>query len=97
MRRLQPGLEAQLKFSEQQGKTYTATLVRTSNALIPGLRTASRAATRQCGARALSGAYAEVHFKLAGNARSLRLPANTVLVPSPWRKSPSSTPSGAFN
>src|SRR5580698_4255085 len=34
-----PGLEAQLKFSEQQGKTYTATLVRTSSALDPGLRT----------------------------------------------------------
>jgi len=25
------------------------------------------------------GAYAEVHFKLAGNAQSLRLPANTIL------------------
>ena len=29
------------------------------------------------------GAYAEVHFKLAGNARSLRLPANTVLFRAP--------------
>jgi multidrug efflux pump subunit AcrA (membrane-fusion protein) len=29
------------------------------------------------------GAYAEVHFKLAGNAQSLRLPANTVLFRAP--------------
>jgi len=29
------------------------------------------------------GAYAEVHFKLAGNASSVRLPANTVLFRAP--------------
>jgi multidrug efflux pump subunit AcrA (membrane-fusion protein) len=29
------------------------------------------------------GAYAEVHFKLPGNARSLRLPATTVLFRAP--------------
>jgi multidrug efflux pump subunit AcrA (membrane-fusion protein) len=29
------------------------------------------------------GAYAEVHFKIAGNARSMRLPANTILFRAP--------------
>jgi RND family efflux transporter MFP subunit len=75
-----PGLEAELKFSEQQGKAYTATLVRTSNALNPGLRTLQVELQLDNSQRELfPGAYAEVHFKLAGNAQSLRLPANTVL------------------
>jgi len=34
-----PGLEAELKFSEQAGKGYAATMVRTANALDPVLRT----------------------------------------------------------
>jgi RND family efflux transporter MFP subunit len=75
-----PGLEAQLKFSEQQGKTYTATLVRTSSALDPGLRTLQvELQLDNAQGELFPGAYAEVHFKLSGNARSLRLPANTVL------------------
>jgi RND family efflux transporter MFP subunit len=79
-----PGLEAQLKFSEQQGKAYTATLVRTSNALDPGLRTLQVELQLDNAERELfPGAYAEVHFKLAGNAQSLRLPANTVLFRAP--------------
>ena len=79
-----PGLEAQLKFSEQQGKAYTATLVRTSNALDPGLRTLQVELQLDNAERELfPGAYAEVQFKLAGNAQSLRLPANTVLFRSP--------------
>jgi len=61
-----PGLEAQLKFSEQQGKAYTATLVRTSNALDPGLRTLQVELQLDNAERELfPGAYAEVHFKLA--------------------------------
>jgi RND family efflux transporter MFP subunit len=79
-----PGLEAQLKFSEQQGKAYTATLVRTANALNPGLRTLQVELQLDNAERELfPGAYAEVHFKLAGNAHSLRLPANTVLFRAP--------------
>jgi RND family efflux transporter MFP subunit len=75
-----PGLQAQLKFSEQQGRAYTATLVRTSNALDPGLRTLQVELQLDNASRELfPGAYAEVHFKLEGNAQSLRLPANTVL------------------
>ena len=79
-----PGLEAQLKFSEQPGKAYTATLVRSSNALDPGLRTLQVELQLDNAQRELfPGAYAEVHFKLAGNAQSLRLPANTVLFRAP--------------
>jgi RND family efflux transporter MFP subunit len=74
------GLQAQLRFSEQQGKTYTAALVRTSDALDPGLRTLQvELQLDNSGGELFPGAYAEVHFKLAGNAQSLRLPANTVL------------------
>jgi RND family efflux transporter MFP subunit len=75
-----PGLEAQLKFSVQQGNAYTATLVRTSYVLDPGLRTLQVELQLDNAERELfPGAYAEVHFKLAGNAKSLRLPANAVL------------------
>jgi RND family efflux transporter MFP subunit len=79
-----PGLEAELRFNEQRGKTYTATVVRTSNALDPTLRTLQVELQLDNGQRELfPGAYAEVHFKLAANVQSLRLPANTVLFRAP--------------
>jgi RND family efflux transporter MFP subunit len=75
-----PGLEAELRFSEQRGKVYTATVVRTSNALDPALRTLQvELQLDNVRHELFPGAYAEVHFKLAGDAQSLRLPANTVL------------------
>jgi RND family efflux transporter MFP subunit len=75
-----PGLQAELKFSEQPGRSYVATAVRTSNALDPSLRTLQVELQLDNTEREVfPGAYAEVHFKLAGNAQSLRLPANTVL------------------
>jgi RND family efflux transporter MFP subunit len=75
-----PGLEAQLTFAEQAGKTFVARTVRTSNALDPTLRTLQVELQLDNANRdVLPGAYAEVHFKLTGNAESLRLPANTVL------------------
>jgi RND family efflux transporter MFP subunit len=75
-----PGLHAQLRFSEQQGKTYTAALVRSSHALDPGLRTLQvELQLDNTAGELFPGAYAEVHFELAGNAQSLRLPANTLL------------------
>jgi RND family efflux transporter MFP subunit len=76
----QPGLDAELKFTEQPGRQYSATVVRTSNALDPALRTLQVELQLDNAKRELfPGAYAEVHFKLPGNAQSLRLPANTVL------------------
>jgi RND family efflux transporter MFP subunit len=76
----QPGLEADLRFAEQANKKYVAQTVRTSNALDPTLRTLQvELQMDNTSHEVFPGAYAEVHFKLAGNAESLRLPANTVL------------------
>jgi RND family efflux transporter MFP subunit len=75
-----PGLEADLRFAEQPNRTFTATTVRTSNALDPTLRTLQVELELDNANRdVFPGAYAEVHFKLPANAQSLRLPANTVL------------------
>jgi RND family efflux transporter MFP subunit len=75
-----PGLEAELRFTEQANKKYVAQTVRTSNALDPALRTLQVELQLDNANREIfPGAYAEVHFKLAGNAESLRLPANTVM------------------
>ena len=79
-----PGLEADLRFSEQAGKGYAATTVRTANALDPVLRTLQVELELDNAQRELfPGAYAEVHFKMAGSASSVRLPANTVLFRAP--------------
>jgi RND family efflux transporter MFP subunit len=79
-----PGVEAELKFSEQAGKGYAATTVRTANALDPVLRTLQVELELDNALHELfPGAYAEVHFKLAGNASSVRLPANAVLFRAP--------------
>ena len=75
-----PGLRAELTFAEQPGKSYVAQIVRTSNSLDPVLRTLQvELSLDNAGREVFPGAYAEVHFKLTGNAQALRLPANTVL------------------
>lgn len=77
---VQPGVRAELKFAEQEGKSYTATTVRTSNALDPTLRTLQvELELDNARHEIFPGAYAEVHFELPGNAQSLRLPATTLL------------------
>ncbi len=75
-----PGLEAELHFPEQAEKHYVAQIVRTSNALDPTLRTLqAELSLDNADNDVFPGAYAEVHFKMPGNAAALRLPANTVL------------------
>jgi len=75
-----PGLDAELRFAEQPLKTFTAKTMRTSNALDPTLRTLQvELELDNANHEVFPGAYAEVHFKLAASAESLRLPANTVL------------------
>ena len=75
-----PGLEAELHFTTQAGKKYTAQVVRTSSSLDPTLRTLQvELQLDNADREVFPGSYAEVLFKLAGNAESLRLPANTVL------------------
>jgi RND family efflux transporter MFP subunit len=79
-----PGLEAELRFSEQAGKGYAATTVRTANALDPVLRTLQVELELDNAQHELfPGAYAEVHFKIPRNGQSVRLPANTVLFRAP--------------
>jgi len=76
----QPGLEAEIRFAGDPSKKYFAQTVRTSNALDPTLRTLQvELQLDNANREVFPGAYAEVHFKLAGNAQSLRLPANTVI------------------
>jgi RND family efflux transporter MFP subunit len=75
-----PGLEADLRFTEQPNKTFAAKTVRTSNALDPLLRTLQvELELDNAKGEIFPGAYAEVHFKLPATADSLRLPGNTVL------------------
>jgi RND family efflux transporter MFP subunit len=75
-----PGLEAALRFSEHPNRDFAATVVRTSNALDPTLRTLQvELELDNAKGEIFPGAFAEVHFKLAANAQTLRLPANTVL------------------
>ena len=79
-----PGLEAELRFSEQAGKEYAATTVRTANALDPVLRTLQVELELDNAQHELfPGAYAEVHFRIPQNGQSVRLPANTVLFRAP--------------
>jgi RND family efflux transporter MFP subunit len=79
-----PGVEADLKFAEHRNQSFTATTVRTANALDPTLRTLQVELQIDNSKGVLfPGAYAEVHFKLAGDAQSLRLPSNTVLFRAP--------------
>jgi RND family efflux transporter MFP subunit len=75
-----PGLPAELRFAEHPGKIYAAKTVRTANALDPNLRTLQVELELDNAQREIfPGAYAEVHFKLAADTQTLRLPSNTVL------------------
>ncbi|MGO9935209.1 MAG: efflux RND transporter periplasmic adaptor subunit [Steroidobacteraceae bacterium] len=75
-----PGLDAELRFAEHPNREFSAKTVRTSNALDPTLRTLQvELQLDNAKGEIFPGAYAEVHFKLAAGAETLRLPANTVL------------------
>jgi RND family efflux transporter MFP subunit len=76
----QPGLAAELLFTERPGKVFVAKTVRTSNALDPVLRTLQvELELDNPKGEILPGAYVEVHFKLPASTAILRLPANTLL------------------
>ncbi|HXP67119.1 MAG TPA: efflux RND transporter periplasmic adaptor subunit [Steroidobacteraceae bacterium] len=75
-----PGMEADLRFAEHANKSFTARVVRTSNALDPIVRTLQvELELDNAQGEIFPGAYAEVHFKIPAGAETLRLPANTVL------------------
>ena len=77
---LKAGLEAQLRFNEHQGVEYAAKVVRTAQALDPTLRTLQvELQVDNPKGELFPGAYAEVHFKLPGSTRTLRVPATALV------------------
>jgi RND family efflux transporter MFP subunit len=77
---IKPELEAQLQFNEYQGAGYAAKVARTAQALDPILRTLQvELQVDNSKGELFPGAYAEVHFKLPGSARTLRVPATALV------------------
>ena len=76
----QPGVAAQLLFHEHPATFYPAKVSRTSRALDPSLRTLQvELLVDNSKGELFPGAYAEVHFKLPGNATTLRVPATALV------------------
>ncbi len=78
---MQPNLQAEVEFPDRPGKSYTAKLASTSNALDESSRTLlAQLIVDNAKNELLPGAYAEVSFKLgAVDGASFKLPANTLL------------------
>jgi RND family efflux transporter MFP subunit len=77
---VRPGITAELVFAEQSGKHYPAKVAFTAQSLDATSRTLQVELQIENPRRALfPGAYAEVHFNLAGAAATLQIPANAVL------------------
>ena len=79
---MQSGVTAKLIFPDRPGKTYTATLERTSNAIDATSRTLlAELGVDNRNNELLPGAYVEVHFNLPPDAaaRSFKVPANVLL------------------
>ena len=75
-----PGLKAELRFADRLGKAYETEVVRTANALDPVSRTLQVELQMDNAAGELfPGSYAEVHFKVTGNAGAVILPVTTLL------------------
>jgi RND family efflux transporter MFP subunit len=77
---VRPGVTADLVFAEDSGRHYPAKVAFTAQSLDANSRTLQVELQVENAKRALfPGAYAEVHFNLAGAAPTLQIPANTVL------------------
>jgi RND family efflux transporter MFP subunit len=79
---MQAGVNAELKFPDRPGKTYTAKLERTSNAIESSSRTLlAELSVDNRNNELLPGAYVEVHFNLPPDAasRTFKVPANVLL------------------
>lgn len=75
-----PGLKADLTLTEFPGRRFEGTLVRTANAIDQSTRTLlTEIEVNNPTGQLLTGAYAEVHFKLPTGASSYILPVNTLL------------------
>lgn len=77
---VRPGVTADLVFAEDARKRYPAKVAFTAQSLDASSRTLQVELQVENAKHALfPGAYAEVHFNLAGAAPTLQIPANTVL------------------
>jgi RND family efflux transporter MFP subunit len=75
-----PGLTAELKLAEFPGRIFTGKLVRTADAINYATRTLLvEVDVNNPSGELLSGAYAEVHFKVPGHATTYILPVDTLL------------------
>jgi multidrug efflux pump subunit AcrA (membrane-fusion protein) len=75
-----PGLTAELKLAEFPGRMFTGKLVRTADAIDYITRTLLvEVDVNNPSGELLSGAYAEVHFKVPGQASTYTVPVDTLL------------------
>ena len=75
-----PGLTAELKLDEFPGRMFTGKLVRTADAINYTTRTLLvEVDVNNPSGELLSGAYAEVHFKIPGQVSTYILPVDTLL------------------
>ena len=75
-----PGLTAELKLDEFPGRMFTGKLVRTADAINYTTRTLLvEVDVNNPSGELLSGAYAEVHFKVPGQVSTYILPVDTLL------------------
>jgi RND family efflux transporter MFP subunit len=75
-----PGLTAELKLEEFPGRMFTGKLVRTAEAINYTTRTLLvEVDVNNPSGQLLSGAYAEVHFKVPGQASTYIVPVDTLL------------------
>ena len=75
-----PGGSADLVFAEHPGKSFPARVAFTAQALDPATRTLQvELQVDNPSGELFPGAYAEVHFKLATPAATLRLPVNAIM------------------
>jgi len=75
-----PGLTAELKLAEFPGRTFTGKLIRTAEAINYATRTLLvEVDVNNPSGELLSGAYAEVHFKVPGQSSTFILPVDTLL------------------
>jgi RND family efflux transporter MFP subunit len=75
-----PGVTAELEFSEHPGRRYPATIVRTAQALDPTLRTLQvELQLDNARGELFPGSYPAVHFKVPGSTTTLQVPASALI------------------
>ena len=78
--RIRPGVAVDLRFPEYPGRAFDANLVRTANAIEPRARTLLvELEADNAKGELLPGGYTDVHFKLPGLDRGVRVAANALL------------------